>query len=105
MTGKHAETSGASVPDDAHGIEETPGIEDAPSIEEQRAEVAETVAALAAKADVPARVQNEAAFQADRAKAVAQENPQILAAAVGGVLAALLVTVILRRRRSRRSYR
>lgn len=76
-----------------------------PDIEQQRADVAETVAALADKADVPARVRNEASLQAEKAKAAAQENPQILAAAVGAVLTAVVVTVVLRRRRARRFLR
>lgn len=73
-----------------------------PDIEQQRADVAETVAALADKADVPARLRNEASLQAERAKTAAQENPQILAAAAGAVLTAVIVTVVLRRRRARR---
>lgn len=72
-----------------------------PDIEEQRADVAETVAALAAKADVSTRLQNEASYQAEKAKAATQENPQMVAAAIGGLVAAVLVTALLRRRRRR----
>ncbi|MBY6410381.1 hypothetical protein HQ346_02290 [Rhodococcus sp. BP-252] len=90
MSGKHAET---------------PEPDDLPSVEEQRADVAETVAALAAKADVPARVANEASFQAERAKTAAQKNPQVIAAAIGAVVAGTIVTIIIRRRRSRRIFR
>ncbi|SNT42447.1 DUF3618 domain-containing protein [Rhodococcoides kyotonense] len=95
MSGKHAETPES---DDTTSV-------GAPSVEQQRAEVAETVAALAAKADVPARVANEASFQAGRAKEVAQKNPQVIAAAVGAVLAGAIVTIVIRRRRSRRLFR
>lgn len=95
MTGKHT----FDESDDSNA--KSAATEELPSPEEQRAEVAETVAALAAKADVSTRVQNEASFQADRAKAITQENPQMVAAAVGGVIAALFVTALLRRRRRR----
>ena len=85
-----------------HTYNESADEQSVPDVETQRAEVAETVAALAAKADVPTRVQNEASYQAERAKAVTQDNPQMVAAAVGGVIAALFVTVLLRRRRRSR---
>lgn len=84
-----------------HTSDDPPGFQSVPSVEDQRAEVAETVAALAAKADVSSRVQNEASHQAERAKAVTQENPQVVAA-VTGLVAALVVAIIVRRRRRRR---
>ncbi|WP_139279787.1 DUF3618 domain-containing protein [Rhodococcoides yunnanense] len=104
MSGKHAETPG-QTPDPVELPTVEPPTIEPPPVEQQRADLAETVAALAAKADVPARVANEASFQAGRAKTVAQRNPQVLAAAAGAVLAGLIVTVVLRRRRSRRVFR
>jgi hypothetical protein len=80
---------------------DTSSTEAVPDIEQQRADVAETVAALADKADVPARVRNEASLQAGKATAAVQDNPQILAAALGAVATAVVVTVVLRRRRAR----
>lgn len=79
--------------------------EPAPDIEQQRADIAETVAALADKADVPTRLRNEAALQAGKAQTAVQDNSQIFAAAVGAALAAVVVTVVLRRRRARRIFR
>lgn len=84
----------------------SPGDTNQARIEEQRAELAETVAALAEKADVPSRVRDSAAAQADRAKTVAENNPQTLllsGAAVFGV--ALTVFTVRRRRAKRRSQR
>ncbi|MCX5044133.1 DUF3618 domain-containing protein [Aldersonia sp. NBC_00410] len=65
-----------------------------PDIEEQRAEIAATVEALAAKADVPTRLRS--ATEVQRRKL--QDNAPLVAAAVGGVVAAVVVIVILRRR-------
>ncbi|AZI65989.1 DUF3618 domain-containing protein [Rhodococcus erythropolis] len=70
------------------------------SVEEQRADLADTVAALAAKADVPARVQDSANAQLHEAKAFAKENPQILTAVSLGI--ALVALIIFRRKRSHR---
>ncbi|MDJ0361859.1 DUF3618 domain-containing protein [Rhodococcus sp. H29-C3] len=94
MTGKHIEPNAST--------EHTPVSEFEPSVETQRAELADTVAALAAKADVPTRVQNSANAQIQKAKAIAQENPQILAASAGSLLGAIIVLIVLRRRRSHR---
>ncbi|WP_338888528.1 DUF3618 domain-containing protein [Rhodococcus sovatensis] len=92
MTGKHADAS-------AHSNHPEP------SVEEQRAELAETVAALADKADVPTRVRNEAVAQASKASEAVKDNPNIVAGIVGAVLTGVLVTVVLRRRRARRFLR
>ena len=54
-------------------------------------------AALAAKADVPARVQDSANAQLHEAKAFAKENPQILTAVSLGI--ALVALIIFRRKR------
>lgn len=74
------------------------------SVEDQRADLAETVSALAAKADVPARVSNEAAHQTARASTAIQNNPTAVAGVVGTVVAALIVTIVLRRRRANRKF-
>ncbi len=92
MTGKHA--SNTPPPDDGPAG-------DFPDISEQRAEIAETVAALADKADVPARVRNEATFQVDKAKSLTEDNPTIVAATAIGALAALVGLVLWRRRRNK----
>ncbi len=76
-----------------------------PSVEDQRAELAETVSALAAKADVPTRVSNEAAYQASRASTAVQDHRGAAAGIVGAIVAAVVVTVVLRRRRSRKVLR
>lgn len=92
MTGSHENPS-----------ENIPPVAPAPadaerSVEAQRAELADTVAALAAKADVPARVQDSANVRLQQAKALAGENPQILTAVSLGIV--LVALIIFRRRRS-----
>ncbi|MBY4126951.1 DUF3618 domain-containing protein [Rhodococcus fascians] len=84
----------------AHG-----GSDQPPSIEDQRSDLAETVSALAAKADVPTRVGNEASRQATRASEAVRSRPGIAAGAVGVVVTAVLVTILLRRRRTRKAFR
>ncbi|MFI8566263.1 DUF3618 domain-containing protein [Rhodococcus sp. NPDC078407] len=81
------------------------GSDQPPSIEEQRSELAETVSALAAKADVPTRVSNEASRQAARASDAVRERPGATAGVAGAVVAVLLVTLLLRRRRTRKAFR
>lgn len=66
-----------------------------PPVEQQRQELAETVDALAAKLDVPARVNDAASKTAH----TAQENQTVL---IGAAVAAVLAVggiIILRRRR------
>ncbi|KZF09402.1 hypothetical protein A2J03_02460 [Rhodococcus sp. EPR-157] len=92
MTDKHADASAESNQTE-------------PSVDAQRAELAETVSALAAKADVPTRVRNEATVQASKASDAVKNNPNIVAGIVGAVLTSVLVTVLLRRRRARRFLR
>ncbi|MDV6271669.1 DUF3618 domain-containing protein [Rhodococcus globerulus] len=79
-----------------------PGVTPSPaperSVEEQRADLADTVAALAAKVDVPARVQDRANAQLHDAKDFARENPQILTAISLGIV--LVALIIFRRKRS-----
>lgn len=78
------------------------GPTDVPPVEEQRAELAETVDALAQKFDVPTRVKTAAADTAQTAQIKAKDNQQVLATsgAIGAVLLVLLVVV--RRRRSKK---
>ncbi|BCB74180.1 hypothetical protein GCM10022251_10220 [Phytohabitans flavus] len=66
-------------------------------IRQTRAELGETVQALAAKADVKARVRRSAAHTAERAR---ENRVQLAAAAtaVTGVLAAIVVLMVLRKR-------
>lgn len=92
MTGSHDNPSENIPP----GVTESPDSER--SVEAQRADLAHTVAALAAKADVPARVQGSANARLQQVKALAGENPQILTAVALGVV--LVASVILRRKRS-----
>ncbi|MEE4021796.1 DUF3618 domain-containing protein [Gordonia sp. PKS22-38] len=68
-----------------------------PPVEQQRAELAETVDALARKADVKARVQDSAADLAQTAR----NNQNTLAA--GGAAALGLVAVLVITRRWRRN--
>lgn len=91
MTGSHDNPSENIPP----GVTESPDSER--SVEAQRADLAHTVA-LAAKADVPARVQGSANARLQQVKALAGENPQILTAVALGVV--LVASVILRRKRS-----
>jgi hypothetical protein len=78
------------------------GPNDLPPVEEQRAELAQTVDALAQKFDVPTRVKTAAADTAHTAQIKAKDNQQVLATsgAIGAVLLVLLVVV--RRRRSKK---
>ncbi|OUC78785.1 DUF3618 domain-containing protein [Gordonia lacunae] len=72
-----------------------------PPVEQQRQELAETVDALAAKLDVPARVNDAASKTAHTAQEKAQENQTVL---IGAAVAAVLAVggiIILRRRRRR----
>ena len=71
---------------------------DPPPVEQQREELAETVDALAAKLDVPARVNAAAAETAYTARVKAEENRTVL---IGAAVAAALAvgTVVVRRRR------
>jgi hypothetical protein len=66
-------------------------------IRQTRAELGETVQALAAKADVKARVRRSATHTAERAK---ENRVQLAAAAtaVTGVLAAIVVLMVMRKR-------
>lgn len=66
-------------------------------IRQTRAELGETVQALAAKADVKARVRHSVTQTAERAR---DNRAQLLAAAaaVTGVLAAIVVLVAVRKR-------
>ncbi|AZZ83272.1 DUF3618 domain-containing protein [Gordonia alkanivorans] len=73
---------------------------DPPPVEQQREELAETVDALAAKLDVPARVNTAAAETAHTAKVKAEENrTTLIGVAVAAVLAIGTVIVVKRRRR------
>ncbi|MCK8615345.1 DUF3618 domain-containing protein [Gordonia sp. C13] len=72
---------------------------DPPPIEQQREELAETVDALAAKLDVPARVNTAASETAQTAKVKAEENrTTLIGVAVAAVLAIGAVIVVKRRR-------
>ncbi|WP_439031977.1 DUF3618 domain-containing protein [Gordonia terrae] len=78
--------------------EKTPA-DDPPPIEQQRQELAETVDALAAKLDVPARVSEAASETAHTAKVKAQENRTVvIGAAVAAVLAVGAIVIVRRRR-------
>ncbi|MCE4267710.1 DUF3618 domain-containing protein [Rhodococcus globerulus] len=92
MTGSHDNPSENIPP----GVTASPDPER--SVEAQRADLADTVAALAAKADVPTRVQDSANVRLQKAKALAEENPQILTAVSLGIV--LVALIILRRKRS-----
>ena len=114
-----------------HDPENAPGVEP-PSVEQQRADLAATVEALAAKADVPTRVADAATEQAHRLKDAAteqahqlkdaatvqaahlkgaasqqsrnlQDRPEIIAAAAVGVAVAVALILGIRRRRSSRN--
>lgn len=67
-------------------------------VDQTRAELADTVEALAAKADVKGRLQDAAPSSPQEAVGVAERNPAV----VGGVAGALVLLVLLRRRRRRR---
>ncbi|ASR02114.1 DUF3618 domain-containing protein [Gordonia rubripertincta] len=72
---------------------------DPPPIEQQREELAETVDALAAKLDVPARVNTAASETAHTAKVKAEENrTALIGVAVAAVLAIGTVIIVRRRR-------
>ncbi|ORM25159.1 DUF3618 domain-containing protein [Williamsia sp. 1135] len=73
-----------------------------PPVEQQRAELAETVEALAQKLDVPTRVKSAAADTAHTAQVKAIENQQPLAAfGAAGVVAIIAIVLLRRRRRSK----
>ncbi|MEK8073237.1 hypothetical protein CH260_04750 [Rhodococcus sp. 05-2256-B2] len=103
MTENKHVARGNETGEEAHVTD--PPVAPVPDIEQQRAELAETVAALADKVDVPARVRSEATVQAEKAKTLAQDNPQVAAAAVGTLVAAVVLVVFSRRRRARRLLR
>ena len=74
--------------------------EQTPTVETQRAELAATVEALAAKADVPTRMREAVHERQHRLRA----HAPVVAATVGGLVAAIVVTALLSRRtRSRRT--
>jgi hypothetical protein len=71
---------------------------DPPPVEEQRAELAETVDALAQKFDVPTRVKTAAADTAHTAQVKAKDNPQLLAASGAAAVLMLGLVLVIRRR-------
>ena len=73
--------------------------DDPPPIEQQREELAETVDALAAKLDVPARVNEAASKTAHTAQVKAQENRTVLIGAAVAAVVALGAFIVIRRRR------
>ncbi|MFC9978916.1 DUF3618 domain-containing protein [Gordonia sp. NPDC127522] len=73
--------------------------DDPPPIEQQREELAETVDALAAKLDVPARVNEAASKTAHTAEVKAQENQTVLIGAAVAAVVALGAFIVIRRRR------
>lgn len=81
---------------------DTDGSATSSHADNSRANMPETLSTLAATAGVPARVSNEAAFQASKATATLQGNRQVVAAAVGALCAVTIVIGVLRQRRSRR---
>ncbi|AKE88909.1 MULTISPECIES: DUF3618 domain-containing protein [Rhodococcus] len=89
-------------PDPARNTEAADAV---PSVEQQRAELAETVEALAHKVDVPARAKSAAQEKVHEVQVKAQERPQIVAAVVGGIVAALVVGRVARRRGKRNGKR
>lgn len=91
MTGNHTDPD-ENVPPVA------PSDDPAHSVDEQRAALAETLAALAAKANITTRAHNGVNSQLQQAKTLVGEKPQILVAASLGV--ALVAVIVLRRRRS-----
>ncbi|ATD69906.1 MULTISPECIES: DUF3618 domain-containing protein [Gordonia] len=72
---------------------------DPPPVEQQREELAETVDALAAKLDVPARVNAAASETAYTAKVKAEENRTALIGVAVAVLVAIGTVVVIKRRR------
>ncbi|GAC53026.1 MULTISPECIES: DUF3618 domain-containing protein [Gordonia] len=72
---------------------------DPPPVEQQREELAETVDALAAKLDVPARMNAAAAETAYTAKVKAEENRTALIGVAVAVLVAIGTVVVIKRRR------
>ena len=73
--------------------------DDPPPVEQQRQELAETVDALAAKLDVPARVNDAATRTAHTAQVKAQENSTVLIGAAVAAVLAVGAFIIVRRRR------
>ncbi|KOS56011.1 DUF3618 domain-containing protein [Rhodococcus rhodochrous] len=86
-------------------VPNTEAADAVPSVEQQRAELAETVEALAHKVDVPARAKSAAQEKVHEVQVKAQERPQIVAAVVGGIVAALVVGRVARRRGKRKTVR
>ncbi|MBY6368088.1 DUF3618 domain-containing protein [Rhodococcoides corynebacterioides] len=83
-----------------------------PPVEQQREELAQTVEALAAKVDVPARVSAATREQTEKAQELAREgvsavkeNPQTAGLSLAGVAGALLLVFVIRRRRTRKERR
>ena len=71
------------------------GVQDPPGVEQQREQVAATVDALIAKADVSARAKDAARHQKD----VIEQNWRPIAAAVGAAAVVLGTVIVIRRRR------
>ncbi|MGB6180077.1 MAG: DUF3618 domain-containing protein [Rhodococcus sp. (in: high G+C Gram-positive bacteria)] len=95
-----------------HALRDETGEHAAPSVEQQRQELADTVEALAAKVDVPARVSAAAHDQSEKVQEAAQggvaavkENPQVAGASLAGVAIALVLVAVVRRRRARKAAR
>jgi hypothetical protein len=68
-------------------------------IRQARADLGETVQALAAKADVKARVRASAEHTRERAIAQVRGNPVPWAAMAAGAAAAVIVLMVIQRRR------
>ena len=69
-------------------------------IRRTRAELGDTVQALAAKVDVKARVRASAAHTRERAGAAVRGDPVPWAALVAGAAAAIILLMVIQRRRS-----
>jgi uncharacterized protein DUF3618 len=68
-------------------------------IKQTRADLGETVQALAAKADVKARAKDQVELTKERVRAAAVRSPVPIALVVAGVVAALGVILVVRGRR------
>ncbi|MEU5840682.1 DUF3618 domain-containing protein [Rhodococcus sp. NPDC047139] len=71
------------------------GPPEATEIERQRAELAATVGELTDRLDVPTRVRQSAADQAEAVR----KRPDLIAAAAGAVVTVVVVVSVLQRRR------